>query len=247
MFRLFLPLAIGIICYDKIGNQRIPSTQLLSGLIISFTLFVLVSILSLKKGRLKYSQFALAQILLLLIGFAYSFNIDQRNNANYIGRYLNLSKASLAVITAAPEEKGHSTKLSLKLLKSINDHTISDIEGNVFIYQYKSDVPTTLQQGDVIIVPSYWQPIRNSGNPFELDYANFCKRKNISYQQFLTTDAIKLWQPCDERQNSPVVKAHDYCITQLNHYIKDSSTLALLKAMLVGDESGIDPNLRQAY
>jgi competence protein ComEC len=245
MFRLLLPLIIGIVCYDRIESLDIIGVQLMCGLIICFVPLLLLSISSVKNKHLKYTQFGFAQIMLILIGFAYCFNVDQRNKPNYVGKYLSQSEAFLTEITATPQEKEHSTKLSIQLLKRINGDTISDVEGNAFVYIYKSNSSITLHQGDRIIIPNHWERISNAGNPFELDYVQFCKRKNIFYQQFLTVEQIKLWARND--QNSPLINAHDYCIAQLNHFVKDSSSLALLKAMLVGDESGIDPNLRQAY
>ncbi|MEO6831724.1 MAG: ComEC/Rec2 family competence protein, partial [Chitinophagaceae bacterium] len=48
-------------------------------------------------------------------------------------------------------------------------------------------------------------------------------------------------------KQSFIATIHNFCDSQLAHYVGNQSALGLLRAMLLGDEQGFDPELRQAY
>ena len=121
------------------------------------------------------------------------------------------------------------------------------VSGSGLVYIYRSGGQLSLAEGDTLLLPSRWQAIRNSGNPFEFDNATFQRRKGILHQQFLPVSAVTIFGKAASSQAMPLTQIHHWADRQLRAYIRDSATLGLLQAMLLGDEGGFDPELRQAY
>jgi competence protein ComEC len=100
--------------------------------------------------------------------------------------------------------------------------------------------------GDTLLVPASWAPIRNNGNPFEFDNVAFQHRKGIHFLQYCPPEAIMVFGKTN-RKSSFLGGVHNWCNLQLRTYVHDTATLGLLQAMLLGDDSSFDPELRQAY
>ena len=104
-----------------------------------------------------------------------------------------------------------------------------------------------LHKCDSILLPDKWQPIKNAGNPFEFDYAAFCRRNGIYYQQTCSVNDIRLYGAADPAAATFIDKCRDWCMQQLDRYITDAKTKGLIQAMLLGDEINLDEDLRQSY
>ena len=135
----------------------------------------------------------------------------------------------------------------MALLASVKNGRSTTVAGSALLYVYHRPGATSLAENDTLLVPDGWQAIRNSGNPFELNNATLQRRKGISMQQFVPENAVVIFGRAKQKGTGFLSKAHNWCDIQLRTYIRDSTTLGLLQAMLLGDESGFDPELRQAY
>ena len=89
--------------------------------------------------------------------------------------------------------------------------------------------------------------ITNAGNPFEFDYAAYCRRNDILYQQSCSANDIRLYAPASEVGTPFIDHAHDWCMAQLDKYIADPKTKGLIQAMILGDEVNLDEDLLQSY
>jgi competence protein ComEC len=130
-------------------------------------------------------------------------------------------------------------------LASIENGQVKPLSDKAWLYVY-GDV-TVLHAGDSLAVPGGWDAIVNRGNPFELNNAALQRRRGIRLQQFASATDIKVWGKAGEQGQSWLGKVHGWCDGQLKKHMKDTATLGLLQAMILGDESGFDPELRQAY
>ncbi|MGC4058726.1 MAG: ComEC/Rec2 family competence protein [Chitinophagaceae bacterium] len=101
--------------------------------------------------------------------------------------------------------------------------------------------------GDTLIVPMHWEPIRNNGIPHSFDYAGFYARKGIYARMFCKTGTIILAGKHRETKADFLSELRADLEDILTTCIKEPQTLALLKAMLLGDEGDIDPETRAAY
>lgn len=244
-FRLLLPLAVAIVCYDKTWLPDISIALLVALLFVSIS-FVAITNLTSATRNIHFVLRAISiQAALFLFGWLSCNLHDIRNKQQWFGNHLDAQAYDVEALTA-PVERARTWKLPVAVKKAWNDSTVKLVEGTAFLYLYKSDTPPDIRAGDRLIVPSGWVPISNAGNPQEFDYARFCSRSNIHFQQFLNSGQVVVHHRAIA-EPSLVATTHDYGMKALERYIGDTATLGLIQAMLLGDEVNFDNDLRQRY
>lgn len=186
-------------------------------------------------------------LALLCLGFAASFIHDDRQQKNWFGKYIAQADAFVVKITVPPQEKEKTWKLTVSIDGVIEDDTLKPLTGKAFVYVYKSGNRFRANVGDLFIVPPAWQAIKNPGNPHEFDYANYCKRNQFFYQQFLSEKDLEKIKEGNLHETSWATRTHIWAMQQLAAHVKDKSTLGLLQAMLLGDEINFSDEDRQRY
>lgn len=244
-FKVLLPFAAGILCYDRHWFP-IPGTGALLVICLAFFLY-LAMVITRRKSLLPIVTFLLVGLILFFSGNAISYFNDIRNNKAWFGNTINDKNVYLARITEEPPEKENSWKVPLDIICVINNGRPTTTAGNAFLYLYKDRMPILLHKGDSILVPGKWQLIKNAGNPFEYDYAANCRRNNIYYRQSCSAGNIRLYATSNPRAATFIDKGHDWCMQQLDKYITDTKTKGLIQAMLLGDEVNLDEELLQSY
>jgi competence protein ComEC len=244
-FRLLLPLIIAIFCYDRKLLPGLSDGQLIVVSVIVATILILLSLLKIAIGKLSILRFGLQQILIFLIGWTACLSYDISRDEQWFGKKLQTSQAFVCEVKNTPEEKARTWKLVVEVTASLAGNDAKPSKGEAFIYVYKDGNKLPIKAGDRIIVPSKWQEIKNPGNPYEFDYALFCRRNNIYHQQFLSGDQIKILP--GTVNTSLIQDVHQWSMNALSSTIKDSSTLGLLQAMLLGDDINFKESDRQAY
>lgn len=159
------------------------------------------------------------------------------------------SKPSLSLVRlkAEPLPRARTVRLLVQRLATIRGGRTERGSGDALVYVYKNPGMPALAEGDTLLLPTQWQAIRNSGNPFELDNARLQRRRGIRVQQFLPVDQLRIFGKAKPRNRGWLREAQQWCQHSLASNIADSAALGLMQAMLTGDESGFDPELRQAY
>ena len=237
-FRLLLPFVIGIVTYPQYmwtGNFLLYITIVLAACLFLFVraqkhLLTLLSI----------------NVFFFFAAWALCYLTDVRNDQKWFGNNYSFSDSSIVVLTNKPVEKNRTWKLEVDVTHIVNNKKHGTV-GKAFIYIYKYPSPPSFNEGDTILIPNKWQPIENRGNPFEFDYTEYCARNNIYLQQFLSADEVTLLHYATNDDLSWVRRVHYWCKRQLEWYIKDAATLGLLEAMLIGDKTELDSELKQAY
>lgn len=180
-----------------------------------------------------------------LLGIYLSFTHNMRQQTNYMGNLKDSSALIIGEIVEPIKETEHAYKISLACLTYYTPKRKETICGKAFVYLLKKGNTISLQEGDTIVVPNQWQAITNTGNPFSFNYAQYCARKNIHMQQFVDVQHIMLYNK--NRGLGWLEQLQQYCMHNIEQHIHDEDTRALLKAMLLGDERELDPQLRQSY
>lgn len=235
----------GIVIYDA-RWFTIPVIVVAAALISSFIVYALAAVVS-QNTFVKIASAIGLNIFLFLSGISVSYYSDARSYKMWFGHRVNEPYACLARIATAPVEKEHVWKLRVQVVASGVDNKIATASGDAFLYVYKDRYPMLLHKGDSIWVPGKWQPIKNSGNPFEFDYATFCRRNGVFYQQFCSMNNIRLYATADPLAMPLADKCHDWCMQQLDRYMPGTKAKGLIQAMLLGDEVNLDEDLRQSY
>ena len=243
-FRLLLPMIVGIFCYDKFHYTNISFYGLVA---IAVVLIITFYFLRLFGNGGNVLRSALLFISVSILGYAASYVNDIRNNDSWFGSDLGKYEANVVIITEAPEEKERTWKLMVGVEQYILNDEVKGSSGKAFIYIYKNDSVLDFERGDRLIIPATWQPLKNPGNPHEFDYAKFCNRNNIYYQQFSNKDDVVKIPSTEKQTLSLAERSHDWAMKQLALHVKDKSTLGLLQAMLLGDEINFSDEDRQLY
>lgn len=241
-FRLLLALISGILFYTYLPRFS-PGIITFTG--ISTIILFAATVKRKENALLRNLRFLSVVLSVASAGWLLSYYYDIRNDKSWYGNIP--ASASMIRITDEPAEKEKTWKLNAEVITALTDSATHTSKGKVFIYVYKDKNEFPFHEGDTIIVPAHWQDIKNSGNPFEFDYAAYCKRNNIYQLQFLSADSIALYSNGKPQDISIVRQLHKWCMLQLEHCIKNPETLGLMQAMLIGDEANMDSELRQAY
>lgn len=243
MLRVFIPFALGIVISDRFGNNF--NEQLLWVLIplilIAFYCTLLTRPSSLQ--RQVHSSCNLIACIILGSYIASSNNIQQQ--ADYIGHYKDSNALVVGEIIAPIKETEKTFKITINAFLLFSPQKSHAVSGKAFVSLFKKGGICDFKEGDTIIVPNQWQSISNTGNPFSFDYKQYCARKNIYLQQLITGQQITLFN--QSKHSSVLQRVRLFCNNNINRYITHEDARALLKAMLLGDESEIDANIRQAY
>ncbi len=246
-FRVLLPFACGIAGYELTRPYFVARISSAVFLLIAFIAYVIITYVQKRKSYLPAPGFLLVSSIFFSGGYALSLYDDVRNDKQDISRCVNNGAAHLARITGTPAEREKTWKIPVRLLNTIDSGGVNTVTGKAFVYVHKSGYPLRLQKGDSIIVPGNWQPIKAAGNPFEFDYATYCRRNGITRQQFCNRGDIVTYSRINPGANTYTERMHDWCMAQLDKYIPDTKARGLMQAMLLGDEVNLDEDLRDAY
>lgn len=242
-FRLLLPLVVGIVLYGVVSLSMpvVIAVSAIAAVISAATAFF-------HKHSLLRVLFTVSLHLLLLgVGWLSCYHTDVRNDEGYFGKTVSNADAYVVKLTQDPVEKERTYKLNVAVINTLHDGKMNAATGKAFIYLYKDRDSLNLSSGDTLVVPAAWQPITNAGNPYEFDYATYCARNNIYYQQFAAKDSVLLYGKAAEETKTTLATVHDHCMATLAKYITDTKVMGLLQAMLIGDEANLDNELRTAY
>ncbi|HRO41298.1 MAG TPA: ComEC/Rec2 family competence protein [Flavipsychrobacter sp.] len=245
-FRLLLPLIFAIVCYDKNLLPALDYTTLFFALAGTLTLSAAFNLYKSLSEVIRFANSFLIHASIFLSGWFLCFLNDTRNDEHWFCNQLQTVEIFQVKILEKPAEKANTWKLKVELLKSYNSQQPQYVNGKAFVYVYKDKESFSLEQGDVIFVPNKWVTIKNAGNPYEFDYARFCHYNNIYHQQFIGRNEVVVYKKTTS-EKSLVDATHAWAMNALNRYIKDTATLGLMQAMLLGDEVNFDPELRQTY
>ncbi len=244
-FRLLLPLAAGILVYDR-WPRALPVPMLWWMLGAITVAAVVISLLRSARTGADGLRAVLIHAAIALFGYAAGATDDVQNNRNFFGRG-NFASEYAVRVRAPPAEKTRIWKVSVEALAALDSTGAKPVLGAAFLNVYKGGDSLDFRAGDTLIVPGGWQAISGASNPFAFDYAQWCRRQGILFQQFLGPDQIFLHRKSTGTEAGWIHRLHDRSLAALRRHVPDRRTLGMLEAMLLGYEGDFDPDLRQAY
>lgn len=240
--RVLLPLVIGIVLYDR-GYTVVPENPSMLVRCTAALLFLFAALHFFKALRW-FIAFAL-QLLWVWVGILVCYAGDDTRQAHWIGKEKVSAAQLMGIVRQQPQPKQHTLKLEVAAVAVRGAGGIRPVSGNALVYVHQTKDSLKLNKGDTVLVNHKWEPIQGNGNPFGLNYPQYCRRKNIHLQQF--TDHIVVWGRQDPNRIPLTEGLRLRSLAIIKHYIGDRATAALLEAMLMGDERNIDPDMRKAY
>lgn len=122
------------------------------------------------------------------------------------------------------------------------------VTGKAMIYFRKDSIAPALQYGDVIVVRSNLQEIKNAGNPGGFDYKRYALFNGITHQLFVKSNEYKKLQ---QQQTSTFYKTmfqlRSYILQTIRKYVKGDREQSIAEALLIGYRDDLDRDLVQAY
>lgn len=243
MLWVIIPYIIGIVLADRVGIIASLNLWFIGGIIYIALIVLLGKIRNQTTGlNLVFNISILAFIAYL--SFTYTSSI-QYSNLKFTHDYTYNDSSGYSIIRLSDDglEKKSTIRYTTTIIdtKFLKDSTIPHV--NAYIYLQKSNL--RYAKGDTLIVPSRWEKIKNSKNPFSFDYATFCFRKGIFLNQYI--DSGKAVLIGVNRHRTFIDKVKGFGLKKLDYYIKDSKNKGLLKAMILGDEADLDPEMQNVY
>lgn len=237
VLRLLMPLVVGILLFKVVPFVWLPIV------LVAISVVVLISLVVLKKSpavALKLRSYHIIPLSMFMVAVGWF--------AAYIATppELNLKvvngKAVLARIEAIDfHEK--SMEMQVKLLK-LGEGDAQLNKAHIILSTRGCDYE--LGPGDLIAFKLDLSPVRNLGNPDEMDYASFLLHKGIRYRQHTKLESVT------KVGESPTMMTRAANLRQtLEHIIMNSSlapeTQSLLIAVLLGNDDFITPETREHF
>jgi len=242
--RMLIPFLVGIIISDQLIEMPFSISGLMLALMVLGILFALSAGYRRRNPVLDY----LFSFCFLSFFILAGCSIYCLQDVHRIPRFDKEHKHQDLVVIAEDPRVGHSsTRYTIQFIAQTGPFP-EVLTGRAILYLIgASTYDPPLGCGDTLLVPEHWESLRNNGNPFSPDLVRTQRRNHISFRQSIRWDELYVFGRANPHQHSFIDKTHSWCNQKLQAAMKDTAALGLLQAMLLGDESAFDPELRQAY
>ncbi|MBR5638553.1 MAG: ComEC/Rec2 family competence protein [Muribaculaceae bacterium] len=237
VLRLLIPLVIGILLFRVVPFSWLPVAMVAISIVAAIVLVVLKKspVLSLKLRSLHI--FPLLLFMVAMGWFAAFIATPPELDLNEVNGKTVLSRIE------AIDFHEKSMEMQVKLLK-LEDGDAPMKKSHIILSTKGCDYE--LAPGDLISFPLGLSPVRNMGNPDEMDYASYLLHKGIRYHQHTKLEAVT------KVGESPTLMTRAENLRQtLEHKILNSSlapeTQSMLIAVLLGNDDFITPETREHF
>lgn len=175
-------------------------------------------------------QNALISISIVLIGVFYP------NNRERVLPSFQQKDYFLAEVCQKPAEKANSFQTILLIQNNLPTRP-----EKVTAYFSKENYDSTITTGDQLILLARPQEIRNSGNPFEVDYESMMHRNNIWFSVYLREGTYLKTGHQINRLGLKAELYRDKLIALLTNAITEKEERSVVSALTLGYRTEIDP------
>ena len=245
--RLLFPFIIGIILQWYLQWQIDFIVVCIVCFSISFFLFYYLPV------SLRYKLLRLQGVLLHLIiaslALLVTWQQDIRHHKNWFGHQYNPQSLIIVKINEPLVEKANSFKADGIVQTVINNGKPVAATGKLLLYFKKNDTSRLLHYGDIVIINTRLQQIKNSGNPGAFNYQRYAAFQQLFYNVYLKTgDFIVLPQKGINPFNQFIFSAQQYIVGTIKKYLpQDKNVTGIAEALLIGYKEDLDKDLVQAY
>lgn len=195
-----------------------------------------------------YLRSSLLGIAIFSLGCTLAYYQDVKNSKTWYGNTLAEAEAIKLTVTGTPQPKERSNYIPV----TVNAIKLKDgwrrAQGELKLYLYKTETALDIKPGDGIIInATSLVRIKNSGNPFAFNYADYAARQGLYYQAFCAVDDIQILKGQSETKPPILSALRSDLIKRIRHNIKDSTTAALVEATMLNERAMLDEQLWQAY
>jgi competence protein ComEC len=245
-FRFTLAFIAGILFY--IHSSLEINFVLLS--IIAIALYVIFYIVALKPRRFIGFKSILgftALTSLFFLGGSIASIKEENKHSDHIYNLKDNVKYYTAIVTSASEEKEKTLKTEVSIEKIKTSQGWTKAKGRVLLY-LKKDNALKLNYGDRILIKGTPQLTKAPLNPYEFDYKNYLRFKQIYHTQFAQAQNVIL---IDHISINPIIKyslqLRERCQHILREFITSDEEYQVASALILGIKLSLDRELINAY
>lgn len=241
--RFLLPLVIGIVL-----THFISVPQILAQVFVFFGIFGVVLFTLIEKLRKSYSLRPLFGVFVFAMCFGFG---AIRYNDTESEMYLPISKSKIVLtgkVLDKPIKKKNSIAITLSLQNIKTVDRWQKVSGRAMIYLQKDMKVEELEIGDLLLLKTGLQRVRNSGNPHEFDYASYLKNQHILYSAY--ADSLS-WKKIGKNEDFSLKvtasKWRDHLLTIYRKNGIQNESFDILAALTLGYKTGMDPEIKRAW
>lgn len=257
--RIILPFSLGIISFYNCSNDWILSQ-------LTFTIFILFSLLLVKRNIYKYTQEhqykgtngLILHLLFFLFGSLSSTSYNNRNSTDY---YINKNKNFLKVsIIDEPQIRQNIILFNALISKTIttnickstqnkNKHSSQVALGKIRVLVIRDRrIPLKFKYGDELIIPVKLVEIPPPSNPSEFDFKSWQASQNIYYQTTLKQrELIKLSTNTGNRLISYALELRKDQVKIYRKLVKDDDAFAVAATLILGYRTDLSTEILNIY
>jgi competence protein ComEC len=174
-------------------------------------------------------------IIFISLGIALVWLQQKTHHPNWAGHfYKNGDIVQLRLLEPLSEPEKTYKALS-EITVVYHKQKARKVTGKAMIYLRKDSVAPQLKYGDVILVRSNLQEIKNAGNPGGFDYKRYALFNGITHQLFVKTNEYK---KLPQQQTSLFYKKmfefRSYVLQTIRKYVKGEMETSIAEALLIG-------------
>ena len=238
--KVLFPYVVGIIVAYFGDFSSVLCRIMLVSAILSFLLVLFLTFVKAYKWR--WVQTLAMNAAFVLTGIALT---DSRYHSSVSAEVMESNVEWLVRVAAEPTIRERSVKVEADLLQNIENKFV---KGKILLYMQSSAAATELRYGDLLYVHSRLTRITPPCNPDAFDNQRYMRRRGIYYTGFVRENA---WQCIDRRPGNRLKYFAQQARERLTTiYISAGmmgDELDILKAILLGDDDTLDPELKVSY
>ena len=187
--------------------------------------------------------------LFILLFYCFGIVLTQLHQPNkHHLIHQNLAKSTIVgTINEAPvlTKKGYK-KVILKASHIQTPNNFTTTEGNIILY-LKPPFSLNLQTKDTLVLKTTIRPTTPPQNPHEFNIQRYYSFHNIHHQAFCSEEDLKLLPYTSFSLKRLAHQFQDYLSLKLTKHIHNKAALETLKALLIGNRSGLTDDTIQHY
>lgn len=232
-FKLLIPFILGVLVAKYISVSSLYFNIIL--LLISFCLALIyqrVRFENLRGGMIKSLYFSIHFFCWGI--FIYSYHTIHFKKA------LDQSNHSYIL------KSGWSKKNDYFRARAAFDQSSILKNGDLLIY-YRSDEKPDGSPGDQIITFSKYHRLKEPSNPGEFDYRSYLEMQGIAYSLFIKENQFMIKEKDSFSLLRLFTKFREELIRRIESYPLTGDSKALIKALVLGDKSSLDPEISSGF
>ncbi len=238
--KLLIPYVVGVVVsyYSDLGNRMRLLMLIFSGVFLLLTF----SLMFIKSYRWRVVKTFVMIVAFLLTGILLT---DMRLHPDYSPDYMENNDEWIVRVVEEPALRKKSVKVSATVLNTTDS---KGVKAKILFYLKPTPDAVGLRYGDLLFIHTKLSRIPPPCNPDAFNNQQYMQRRGIFYSGYVNENA---WKRIGNKPDNMLKYYSQITRNKLkNIYISTGMAgeeLDILKAILLGDDDTLDPELKAAY